>query len=170
MNKPLLAGIRRCVLGVHWKDWCWSWSSNILTIWCGELTHLKRPWCWKRLKAGGEGTTEDENVGWHQWLDGHGFGWIPGVADGQGGLECCSSWGCKDSDPTEQLNWTELNLLFGSQGRSRRLKPFPLNKKKGTQRSFYTQEGSSGSCSVSVPPFLWYFSIMGITWLGQERE
>ena len=39
--------------GVHWRDWCWSWNSNTLVTWCGELTHLKRPWCWKRLKAGG---------------------------------------------------------------------------------------------------------------------
>ena len=40
---------------IHWKDWCWSWNSNTLATWCEELTHLKRPWCWERLKAGGEG-------------------------------------------------------------------------------------------------------------------
>ena len=39
----------------HWKDWCWSWSSSTLATWCEELTHLKRPWCWERLKAKGEG-------------------------------------------------------------------------------------------------------------------
>ena len=54
-------------------------------------------------------TTEDEMVGWHHWLNGHGFGWTPGVGDGQGGLACCISWGCKESDTTEQLNWTYLN-------------------------------------------------------------
>ena len=48
-------------------------------------------------------TTEDEMAGWHQ-LDGHGFGWTPGVGDGQGGLACCGSWGRKESDTTEQLN------------------------------------------------------------------
>ena len=37
------------------SDWCWSWNSNTLATWCEELTHLKRPWCWERLKAGGEG-------------------------------------------------------------------------------------------------------------------
>ena len=42
-------------LGVHWKDWCWSWNSNTLATWCEELTHLKSPWCWERLKAGGKG-------------------------------------------------------------------------------------------------------------------
>ena len=47
------------------------------------------------------GTTEDEMVGWHQRLSGHGFGWTPGVGDGQGGLLCCGSWGHKESDTTE---------------------------------------------------------------------
>ena len=47
--------------------------------------------------------TEDEIVGWHHRL-GHGFGWIPGVGDGQGGLTCCTLWGCKEPDTTEQLN------------------------------------------------------------------
>ena len=59
-----------------------------------------------------KGKTEDEMLGWHHQLDGHGFGWIPGVGDGQGGLVCCSPWGCKESDTTEWLNWTELNNNF----------------------------------------------------------
>ena len=54
-----------------------------------------------------KGTTEDGMVGWHQGLNGHGLGWTPGVGDGQGGLAWCSSWGCKESDTTEWLNWTE---------------------------------------------------------------
>ena len=53
-----------------------------------------------------KGMTEDEMVGWHHWLKGHGFGWTPGVGDGQGGLACCSSWGRKELDMTEWLNWT----------------------------------------------------------------
>jgi len=60
-----------------------------------------------------KGMTEGEMAGWHHWLDGHGFGWTPGVGDGQGGLECCDSWGRKESDTTEQLNWTELMLAMG---------------------------------------------------------
>ena len=52
--------------------------------------------------------TEDEIVGGHHWLNGRGFGWTPGVGDGQGGLACCSSWGRKESDTTERLNWTDL--------------------------------------------------------------
>ena len=55
-----------------------------------------------------KGMTEDEMAGWHHRLDGCGFEWTPGVGDGQGGLVCCNSWGCKESDTTEQLNWTEL--------------------------------------------------------------
>ena len=69
---------------------------------------------WKDSDAGKDwgqekGTTEDKIIGWHHRLDGHGFGWTPGVGDGQGGLACCGSWGCKESDTTERLNWTELN-------------------------------------------------------------
>ena len=51
-----------------------------------------------------KGTTEDEMAGWHYRLDGHEFECTPGVGDGQGGLACCDSWGCKESDTTEQLN------------------------------------------------------------------
>ena len=58
-----------------------------------------------------KGTTEDQMVGWHHLLNGHGFGWTPGVGDGQGGLACCDSWDCKELDTTERLNWTEI-LLF----------------------------------------------------------
>ena len=52
-------------------------------------------------------TTKNEMVGWHHQLNGHEFGWTPGVGDGQGGLACCSSWGRKESDTTEHLNWTK---------------------------------------------------------------
>ena len=102
--------LKRSVLVVHWKDWCWSWNSSTLATWCEELTHLKRPWCWERLRAGGEG----DDRGWDGWMAsltrGHGFGWTLGVGDEQGGLACCSSWGCKESDTTERLNWTEFTL------------------------------------------------------------
>ena len=62
-----------------------------------------------------KGKTEDEMDGWHHRLNGHGFGWTPGVGGGQGGLACCSSWGRKESDTTERLNWTtgsSCSLLF----------------------------------------------------------
>ena len=56
-----------------------------------------------------KGMTEDEMAGWHYGLDGRESEWTLGVGDGQGGLVCCNSWGRKDSDTTERLNWTELN-------------------------------------------------------------
>ena len=59
-----------------------------------------------------KGMTEDEMAGWHHWLDGHECEWTPGVGDGQGGLECCDSWGSKESNTTERLNWTELNDIW----------------------------------------------------------
>ena len=75
---------------------------------------------WKDPDAGKDwgqeekGTTEDEMFGWHHRLDGHRFGWTPGVGDGQWGLVCCGSWGHKESDTTERLNsWTELKLPGG---------------------------------------------------------
>ena len=55
---------RKSVLNIYWKDWCWNWNSNTLVTWCEELTHLKRPWFWERLKAGGEG----DNRGWDGWM------------------------------------------------------------------------------------------------------
>ena len=55
---------RISVLGVHWKDWCWSWNSNTLATSCEELTHWKSPWCWERLKVGGEG----DDRGWDGWM------------------------------------------------------------------------------------------------------
>ena len=55
-----------------------------------------------------KGTTEDEIVGWHHWLDRHEFEQALGVGDGQGSLMCCSPWGCKELDTTEQLNWTRF--------------------------------------------------------------
>ena len=63
---------------------------------------------WERRRRRKKGTVEDEMVGWHHQLNGHEFEQVPGVGDGQGGLVCCSPWGRKESDTTEQLNGTEL--------------------------------------------------------------
>ena len=66
----------------------------------------------KDWRQEGKGTTEDEMVRWPHQLDGHKSEQAPGVGDGQGGLACCSPWGCKESDTTEkQLNWTELRRV-----------------------------------------------------------
>ena len=83
----------------------WPPDLKSLLIWKGPAAWKD----WEQEKV----MTEDEMVGWHHRLNGHGFGWILGVGDGQGGLACCSSWGHKESDMTERLNWTEL--ITGSQ-------------------------------------------------------
>ena len=100
---------RKSILNIHWKGWCWSWNSNSLPNWCEELTH------WKGLNAGkdwrweGKGTTEDEMVGWHHWLNGHKFELTPGIGDGQGSLVCCSPWvRIVRDDCVSELNWTEF--------------------------------------------------------------
>ena len=54
---------KRSVLNIHWKDWCWSWNCNTWATWYKEPTHLKRPWCWERLKAG-----EGDNRRWGGWM------------------------------------------------------------------------------------------------------
>ena len=67
-----------------------------------EKTHAGRDWGQEEKRR-----TEDEMAGWHHWLDGLESEWTLGVGDGQGGLACCDSWGRKESDMTERLNWTE---------------------------------------------------------------
>ena len=99
-NKSILKEI-----SVHWKDWCISWNSNILATWCDKLTHLKRPWCWENLKAVGEG----DDKGWDGWMASLTW-WIwvwarSGSWLWQGSLACCSPWGHKELNMTEQLNW-----------------------------------------------------------------
>ena len=104
---------------VHSKDQSWVFfgrtdvEAETPILW---PPNVKSWLIWKDPDAGKDwqqeekGMTEDEMVGWHHRLDGHGFGWTPGVGDGQGDLACCGSWGHKESDTTEWLNWTELRL------------------------------------------------------------
>ena len=109
---PTSSSYRRSVLGVHWKDSCWSWNSNTLATSCEELTHAKDPDAGKDWGQEEKGTTEDEMVGCHHWLYRHEFEQAPGVGDGQGSLAFCNPWGHKESDTTEWLNWTESNFVF----------------------------------------------------------
>ena len=82
------------------------WPPHVKNWLIGKDSDARRNWGQEE-----KGTTEDEMVGWHHRLDGHGFGWTPGIGDGQGGLECCGSWGHKESDTTERLNWTDRVLV-----------------------------------------------------------
>ena len=97
---------RKSVLDVHWKDWCWS--SNTLTTCCEGLIHWKRPWCWERLKAGGEG----DDRGWDGsvasptrwtwvWASSRSWWWTrkPGMLQSMGSQKAGHNW-------VTELNWT----------------------------------------------------------------
>ena len=91
----------------HWKGWCWSWRSNTLATWCEELTHCKKPWCWARLKAGGEGDNRGWDGGWHHRLNGHEFEQTMWDSERQGSLGVgtkswtwLSNWITTTSKPT----------------------------------------------------------------------
>ena len=96
---------KKSVLNIHWKDWCWSWSSNTWPPDAKRKSQLigKDPDARKDLKQE-KRTTEDEMFGWHHWLNRHEFEQAPGDSKGQGSLVCCSLWGGKESDMTEQLS------------------------------------------------------------------
>ena len=83
------------------------WPPHVKSWLIGKDSDAGRDWGQEE-----KGTTEDEMAGWHHQLNGREFEWTPGVGDGQGGLACCNSWGCKELDMTERLNWTELNWLI----------------------------------------------------------
>ena len=80
------------------------WPPHAKSWLLGKYSDAGRDW-----RQEEKGMTQDEMAGWHHWLDGHEFEWTPGDGDGQRGLVCCHSWGCKESDTTQRLNWTELN-------------------------------------------------------------
>ena len=87
------------------RDWSWSWNSSTLATWCEELTHLKRPYCWERLKAGGEG----KERGWDDWMASP-TQWTFVWEDSRswwctGKPGCFNPWDSKDLDMTEPLNW-----------------------------------------------------------------
>ena len=87
--------LRRSVLGVHWKDWCWSWNSNTLATWCEELTHWKKPWCWEGLGAGGEGNDRE----WDGWM----------------ASPTRWTWVCVDSGSWWWTGWPDVLRFMGSQ-------------------------------------------------------
>ena len=109
---PTTPSQRRSVLGVHWKDWCSSWNSNTLATWCEDLTYLKRPWCWERLKA-----EEGDDRGWDGWMasvihwtwvwvNSRSWWWTgrPGVLQSMGSQRLRNDW-------ATAVNWTSRNLI-----------------------------------------------------------
>ena len=110
---PTSQSKRKSVLSVHWKDWCWSWNSSTLATWCQVLTHWKRPWCWERLRAGGE----RDDRGWDGWMASLTSTWVevrsgswwwtgkPAVLQSIGSQRLQHSW-------VTELNWTWQWLVF----------------------------------------------------------
>ena len=96
--------LRKSTLNIHWKSWCWSWSSSSLANWCEEPTHWKRPWYWERLRAGGE----RGDRGWDGWmasLTQETWVWTNSVRWWRtGNLVRCIPWGHKELDMIEQPN------------------------------------------------------------------
>ena len=86
------------------------WPPNAKNWFTGKDPDAGKDWRWEE-----KGTTEDEMVGWHYWLDGHEFEQAPGVGDGQGSLVYCSPWGHKELDMTERRNWSEQVILICDQ-------------------------------------------------------
>ena len=106
--------IKRCLLlGIHWKDWCWSWNSSTLATSCEELTHWKRRWCWEGMGAGGEG----DDRGWDGWMASPTrWAWVwvnsgswwwtgrPGVLQFMGSQRVRHDW-------VTELNWMKMTFL-----------------------------------------------------------
>ena len=129
----------RCVF----QNWADTTSGQFAEGSFGKDSDAGRDWGQEE-----KGSTEDEMAGWHHWLDGRESEWTPGVGDGQGGLACCcDSWGCKESDTTEQLNWTELNCTSGKGGPwGAPMSLLDINRQTGSpgvSRSSCDHEGSS---------------------------
>ena len=97
-GNPTSPSYSKSIFNIHWKDWCWSWNSSTLASWYKELTHLKTPWCWERLKVGGEG----DYRGWDVWMASPTLG----VGDGKRGLHATVHGVAKSR--TQQNNWTEM--------------------------------------------------------------
>ena len=83
------------------------WPPNVKSWLTGKDSDAGKDW-----RQEEKDMTEDEMVGWHHWLNRHEFEQAPEIGDGQGSLVCCSPWGHKESDMTEQLNWTVTYLYL----------------------------------------------------------
>ena len=139
---PTSPSYRKSVLNNHWKNWCWSWNSSPLATWDEEQTHWKRPWCWERLKVGGDG----DNRGWDGWMasltwwtwvwvSSGSWWWTgkPGMLQSMGLQRVGHKW--------VWLNWTELTWKVRCQIGSW------ISEQKGQERS---HNGDEKSEAISI--------------------
>ena len=130
---------RKSVLNFHWKDWCWSWSSNTLATWCKELTHWKRPRCWERLKAEGEG----DDRGWDGWMasptqctwvwaSSGSWCWTgkPGILQSMGSQRVRHDWATELNWRKEKSQFSNLNSHVKKLGKEEQNKPKAKREKK----------------------------------------
>ena len=147
---------RESVLNIHWKDWCWSWSSNNLATWSEELTHWERPWCWERLKVGGG---EGASRGWDGWMASRTprtWVWVnsrsswctgrPGVLQSTRSQRIRQDW-------ATELNWTAPTNQFS-------FTPFPgswstFTPLNGLSRDLISSSSIPSSLSRSLFPPSW---------------
>ena len=112
----------KSVLNVHRKDWCWGWNSNTLATWYEELTHWKRPWCWERLKAGGEGDDRAwdgwmASLTWWTWVWGNSGCWWrtggPGVLQSMGLQRVGHGWATEQQQSSSSGSpaWSVISVI-----------------------------------------------------------
>ena len=133
------------------------WPPDAKSWLIGKDHDAEKDWKWEE-----KGKTEDEMVGWHHQLNGHEFGWTPGVGDGQGVLACCSPWGHKEFDMTERLNWYlqsyYLQCLFKCENNSFSRLTEHMLKKEADKDSREVSTGITPSlllCPGAKDPSLW---------------
>ena len=138
-GKPVYLNLERHIHLESQRSELLTWSKS---YWRKQLRGTLKWYCgwirsgciWTSMRTEEEekGTTEDEMAGWHHWLNGCESEWTPGVGDGQGGLACCDSWGRKESDTAEQLNWTDIYHCLSSLSPLPPIPPsirvFPMNQ------------------------------------------
>ena len=130
------------------QDWCWNWHSNTLATWCEELTYLKRPWCWERLKVGGEG----DDRGWDGWMASlTQWRWWqtvrPGVLQSMGSQRVGHDW-------ATELNWA-VKVRYETYG-SRRHSSF-----RGLKNNKIPSYTFSFKCSLLIYLFLTALGLHG---------
>ena len=84
-----------------------NWSSSIVVQWCSQMTHWKSPLCWERLRAEGEEDVRGWDAWWHCPCNEHELGQTSGDDEGEGGLLCCSPWGCRVRHDWETKQWQQ---------------------------------------------------------------